>query len=96
MFLSVITLLFTVGLIYLQLFQNKAKLHPMFKIIGSRLIGVKTMGEPSSGWPKGGCSRLTEVAANRGFIIYSIILTIYSFKTLITGWVRGGGRLIGV
>ena len=57
-----------------QHFQNKAKLKLR---VGGRLIGVKRIGETSSGPPKGGRGPL-----NRGFI-YS---TDNSFGTLITAW----------
>ena len=65
------------------------------------LIGVKTIEEPLSRWPKGGCSRLIEVVAtySEGFI-YSMCTPVYytdiAFRKLITGHLIWGGHLIGV
>ena len=60
------------------------------KLLGGRFIGVKTIGEPSSGWSRGDRGRLIEVAAfNRG-PFYLQYCADNSFGTLITS------RLIGV
>ena len=60
MFLSVVTFYF--GLLSVVTFF-KTKPNCVYFFGGGRLIGVKTIGEPSLGRPKGDRGRLIEVAA---------------------------------